>query len=262
MNPQRIRLNSASAAGRGATVPRREVAASVDTVHPIERLRAVARAGWAGPDMLAAEAAWALADLAVSDPVALVPACRRLLERHPGCGPLWWVAARVLTAGDPVAEAEQCGIELEEDPTDGLVQALLPPGARVVRHGGVGEVAAADLVLVPVDAVGTTGMVVDPDDRGLLLAARQVEVPIWIEAGVGRVLPPRLWAVMAERLERPPRDGPGIDAAGPAFGMSRRVVLESLGGVARVVGPGGGDEPAVALAGADCPEPAELLARW
>ena len=62
-------------------------------MHPIERLRYVARAGWAPPAVLAAEAAWALGDLALHEETAVLPACRRLLDRHPGCGPLWWVAA-------------------------------------------------------------------------------------------------------------------------------------------------------------------------
>ena len=31
------------------------------------------------------------------DPPGLVTACRRILDRHPLSGPLWWLAARVLT---------------------------------------------------------------------------------------------------------------------------------------------------------------------
>jgi hypothetical protein len=217
-------------------------------VHPIERLRYVARAGWGAPDVLAAEAAWALADLAVREGPAVLPACRRLLDRHPGCGPMWWVAARILTAGDPVDEGERCGDALESDETDELLDEAVPAGARVVRRGGVGEVASADIVVVQVDAIGPGGMVVDGDVLGLLEAARVVEVPVWVEAGVGRILPPRLWEALSAKV-----------AATPAIHSG---VVVGLTGVERVAGPSGVQSPRLALAGTDCPEPPELLAPW
>jgi hypothetical protein len=217
-------------------------------VHPIERLRYVARAGWGAPDVLAAEAAWALADLAVREGPAVLPACRRLLDRHPGCGPMWWVAARILTAGDPVDEGERCGDALESDETDELLDEAVPAGARVVRRGGVGEVASADIVVVQVDAIGPGGMVVDGDVLGLLEAARVVEVPVWVEAGVGRILPPRLWGALSAKV-----------AATPA---SHSGVVVGLTGVERVAGPSGVQSLRLALAGTDCPEPPELLAPW
>ena len=232
--------------GPGQGVPC--LAGSVPSVHPIERLRYVARAGWGAPDVLAAEAAWALADLAVREGPAVLPSCRRLLDRHPGCGPMWWVAARILTAGDPVAEGERCADALESDQTDELLDEALPPGARVVRHGGVGDVASADIVLVQADALGVGGMVVDADVLGLLEAARVVEVPVWVEAGVGRILPPRLWEALARKL-----------ASTTEF---RSGVVVGLAGVERVVGPLGSQPLRLALAGTDCPEPPELLAHW
>lgn len=223
-------------------------AGSVPYVHPIERLRYVARSGWGPPDVLAAEAAWALADLAVREAQAVLPACRRLLDRHPGCGPMWWVAAHMVTAGDPVAEGEQCADALECDQTDELLDEALPAGARVVRRGGVGDVASADIVVIQVDAFGAGGMVVDADVLGLLEAARVVEVPVWVEAGVGRILPPRLWDALTVKLASTP-------------GAHSGVVVD-LAGVERVVGPLGAQPPRLALAGTDCPEPPELLARW
>ena len=47
-------------------------------MHPIERLRYVARAAGEGPGLLAGEAAGALAAFA-DDPQGLVTACRRLV---------------------------------------------------------------------------------------------------------------------------------------------------------------------------------------
>jgi len=217
-------------------------------MHPIERLRYVARAGWAPPAVLAAEAAWALGDLALHEEPAVLPACRRLLDRHPGCGPLWWVAARILTAGDPVEEAERCVDALESDATSDLLREDIGGDRRAVRHGGVGDVASADVVIVEVDAIGPGGMVLDADDMGLIEAARAVEVPLWVEAGVGRVMPPKLWDAVVRRLEKAhiPRSGSVV----------------GLDGVARVAGPFGVQAVPIALAHTDCPEPAELLARW
>jgi hypothetical protein len=217
-------------------------------VHPIERLRYVARAGWAAPAVLAAEAAWALADLALHEEAALVPACRRLLDRHPGCGPLWWVAARVLTAGDPVEEAERCAEALETDATSDLLAEELDADGRAVRHGGVGDAAGADVVVVEAEALGPGGMIIDPDDTGLLEAARAVEVPIWVEAGVGRVMPPKMWEAMARRV------GDG--------GLRRSGIVMGLDGVDRVAGPYGVQRVEIALASTDCPEPAALTAPW
>ena len=230
-------------------------------MHPIERLRAVARADWAPADVLAAEAAWALGELATVEPHALLPACRRLLERHPGCGPLWWVCARMLCAGDPVPEAHRCIEELDADPTVELLEEALDTVGRAVRHGGVGDVASAEVVVVEAVALGADAMVVDPDDQGLLAAARAVEVPIWVEAGVGRSLPGRLFAAALRRLEDRSDVRRRHDAAPPAYGH-RRHVVEPLTGVAQVVGPQGAAAVTAALARTDCPEPPELLAPW
>ena len=57
-------------------------------MHPIERLRWIARAEDEPAASLGSEAAWTLAELAEQEPNALLTACRRLLDRHPACGPL------------------------------------------------------------------------------------------------------------------------------------------------------------------------------
>lgn len=208
----------------------------------------MARAGWAPPAVLAAEAAWALGDLALHEGSAVLPACRRLLDRHPGCGPLWWVTARILTAGDAAEEAERCVDLLEADPTSDLLHEGLGSETRMVRHGGVGDVASADVVVVEVDAIGPRGVVLDADDIGLIEAARAVGVPVWAEGGVGRVMPPRLWEAMVRRID--------------GSHHARSGVVVGLDGIVRVAGPVGIQDVAVALASSDCPEPGELLARW
>ncbi len=103
-------------------------------MHPIERLRYVARASGADPALLAQETAAALAALA-DEPGALVPSCRRLVDRHPTNGPLWSLVARVLTSAEPVKEARRVVAELDADPTAGILAAELPEDATVVLIG-------------------------------------------------------------------------------------------------------------------------------
>jgi hypothetical protein len=233
--------------------------------------------------VVAAEAASALADLADDDPLAVLPACRRLLERNPGCGPLWWVAARVVASEDPVDEAERCAEELESDPTDTLCDASAPP--RAVRHGGIGEVVGADVVIVEAAALGMSrvdgatatsrnmaldpsgergSMVINGDDLGLLEAALAADVTIWVVGGVGRVLPPRLWEALADRF-RSSHGARAGDLGGPSrLARSRRsgAVISDMRGVEQVVGPSGLLAPRDALGIAGCPAPAELLVPW
>ena len=103
-------------------------------MHPMERLRSVARASGVGAELLVQESAAALAALG-HDPAALVTACRRLVERHPAVGPMWWLASRVLCAPDPVAEAWKVSADLEADGTAGGLAAALPEDATVVLVG-------------------------------------------------------------------------------------------------------------------------------
>jgi hypothetical protein len=111
-------------------------------MHPIERLRAVARAGREDPTALAREAASALAAFS-AEPAALVTACRRLVERQPTCGPVWWLAARVLTAADPTGEAWRAADELGGDVTPTVLAAELPDDAAVVVLGWPDQVGSA-----------------------------------------------------------------------------------------------------------------------
>src|SRR3954465_14314228 len=77
-------------------------------MHPIERLRYVARSSGASQEMLVRETAGALAALGF-DPPGLVTACRRILDRHPLSGPLWWLSARRVPEHDPRRQAGDAG---------------------------------------------------------------------------------------------------------------------------------------------------------
>ncbi|MEO6628744.1 MAG: hypothetical protein ABIP03_09275 [Aquihabitans sp.] len=107
-------------------------------MHPIERLRYVARATGAPEDELVREAAASLAAFA-DDPVSLVTACRRLLDRHLTNGPIWWLCARTLAAGDPGDEAWRCLDSLALDRTVSEFGHALPEGARVGVVGWPGR---------------------------------------------------------------------------------------------------------------------------
>lgn len=103
-------------------------------MHPIERLRYVARASSSDQRLLVRETASALRGLHV-EPAGLVVACRRIVERHPTSGPLWWFCASMLTAAEPFAAAFDLANEIDDDPTPDHLVDLLPDDATVCLVG-------------------------------------------------------------------------------------------------------------------------------
>jgi hypothetical protein len=264
-------------------------------MHPIEHLRYVARATGADPSLLVRETATALAGVIRVEPAGLVPACRRLIERHLTVGPVWWLAARVLTAPDPVAAAHRAGAEIDDDPTAAVLARDLPDditvtvigwpdiaGAALRRRGdlevlitdGAGEgsilarrldeagtaaavvadagVAAAvvvsDLVVIEAAAAGPTGILASPGSHSAAAVAAHRGVPVWAVAGVGRVLPERLWDALLQRVDQ-----------GPAEPWDRSVELVPATLLTAVVGPTGLVDPDTGLAQATCPVAPELF---
>ena len=143
-------------------------------MHPIERLRFVARATGAPVDDVVHEAAASLAGFS-SDPVSLVTACRRLLDRHAAIGPVWWLCARTLLAPDPGDEAWRCHAAHHSDPTAAELTHALPEGARVVVVGwpdrlGAVLVPRGDLEVLVVDVAG--------DGPGFARALERADVPV------------------------------------------------------------------------------------
>jgi hypothetical protein len=127
-------------------------------VHPIERLRYVARTSGGDQAMVVRETAGALAGLGL-DPAGLVTACRRIVERHATSGPLWWLCARTLTAADPLSEAWRCVEAIEEDPTADELTMALPEDATVCVVGwpdlvGQALVRRGDVTVLAVDGHG------------------------------------------------------------------------------------------------------------
>lgn len=129
-------------------------------MHPIERLRYVARASGGDQRMLVRETASALRGLRM-EPAGLVVACRRIVERHPTSGPLWWFCSSMLTAAEPFAVANELADDVESDITPDHLYDLLPDDATVCVVGW------PDLVG---DAVMRRGdirvLAIDADDEG------------------------------------------------------------------------------------------------
>jgi hypothetical protein len=228
------------------------------------------------------------------DPAGLVTACRRIIDRHPVSGPLWWLSARVLTSNDPMDEAWDAADDITADRTGEQLAWALPDEATVtvlgwpdvagealVRRGDVdvlvvdalGEgsglvrrllhadvdaydvpaaglgaaVAASDVVLLEASAVGPDGFVSIAGARAAAAVGRTGDVPVWVVAGVGRLLPTRMWQALVGRL----------DALGEPWDLDDELV--PLDGVSAIAGPNGVEPVAEALRGIDCPIAPELF---
>jgi len=254
----------------------------------------VARAEGAGPTLLTREAAAALATFS-RESAALVTGCRRLIDRHPEVGPLWWLSAHVLLAADPASEIRRCADLLDGDDTGPILAAELPGSTTAVvvgwpeqvawalRRRGDVEVLAVDydgegealahrlsgagvdiwdvsasgaaaavvvsgLVVLEAVSAGPTGILAAPGSHAVAAVARRAGVAVWAVAGVGRVLPARLWEAQLSRL----------DATG-AEPWERTTELVPVDLIDTVVGPSGARPGSELALGADCPVAPELL---
>ncbi|MCE2511675.1 MAG: hypothetical protein J4F50_03785 [Acidimicrobiia bacterium] len=241
-------------------------------MHPIERLRYVARAGVVPVEPLVRESASALSSFA-DDPKGLLTSCRRLLARRGDCAPLVWLAARMLTAMDPRSEAVRVVEALGRDTTGRSLQRgleSLPASSSVLAVGELGVYAAAlddrqdlrwiepddleaastaDLVLMTSDCVGPSQALVVAETVSVAEMARGWGTPVWLIAGPGRILPERMWDLLGVR--RRPDD--------PA--MRGLAVLDLDRFVTQVVTPSGLRTPAEAARQSDCPIVPELFTR-
>lgn len=206
-------------------------------MHPIERLRFVARATGAPPDDVVQEAAASLASFA-DDPVSLVTACRRLIDRHPANGPIWWLCARTLVATDPGDEAWRCHSEFWEDPTADELAHGLPDGASVTVIGWPERLAGAfarrgDVQVRVVD--------VDGDGPGFVRALERLDVEA-VDVAVSGLAPAVAASdlVVLDASAIGPRDAlvaPGSWAAAAVARTSERPVW-LVGGRGRVLPAG------------------------
>lgn len=127
-------------------------------MHPIERLRYVARASGADQALLVRETAHALSAFR-DDPAGLVAAARRIVDRHPTSGPLWWLCSRVLTAPDANREAWDACDAIDSDATPTELAYALPDEGTACLVGWpelVGEALPrrGDVEVLAVDSLG------------------------------------------------------------------------------------------------------------
>lgn len=261
-------------------------------MHPVERLRHVARATGYPQDVIVAETARSLLACA-NDPAELVTACRRMVQRQAGSAPLVWLCARALCANDPRAELHAAFAEYEADRTAIELAHALPDEASIVvlgwpetiglalprrgdvevlvvdvhREGGAlvtqlvdhdvdaidvplaglgAAVADADLVLLEAAALAPSGFLGVAGSLAAAAVARLRAVPVWTVAGVGRLLPERMWEPVRDRV-----------LVGDPWDADDEVVPLDL--VDRVVGPTGPLPVADALRRTDCPIAPELF---
>ena len=194
-------------------------------MHPIERLRAVARARDLEQTLLASEAASVLGSLAF-DPMSLLTSCRRLIDRHPAAGALWWACARLLAADDARAEARRIALDLDDDPAridlslelpDGAVVAIVPDGAggsdlagdlagmrddlEVVEADGAAPAGGttAGILLVETGAAGPDRFLGAAGTAEAMAEAREAGAAVWLLVAVGRRLPGPLFDALATR---------------------------------------------------------------
>jgi hypothetical protein len=125
-------------------------------VHPIERLRYLARSSGTDQRVLVGETASALRSLGM-DPAGLVVSCRRIVERHPTSGPLYWLCSQLLTSVDPYSTARELASAIDEDLTPEVLIDALPIDATVCVVGwpdlaGEAVLRRGDLSVLAIDA--------------------------------------------------------------------------------------------------------------
>ena len=256
-------------------------------MHPIERLRHVARADGAPAEDVVHAAAASLAGFA-ADPISLVTASRRLIERHPANGALWSLCARVVTAPDPADEAWRCLDQFVADPTVGELGHSLPEGASVVVVGGPHRLVPAfasrgDVRVTAVDLEGDAYgferaldrhevAVTSVDAARLGAAAAGADLVVldgvavgpdvalaapgsWPVAAVATTEGVPVWLVAGWGRTLPPALWPAVRRRSePAQGVE----AVPLARVHRLVGPGGPEPVADGLVRVDAPAAPEL----
>lgn len=222
-------------------------------VHPIERLRFIARVDDVPTVQAVAEAASALQATA-ADPMELLTACRRLIAWRPLSAPLVWLAARMIASTDPVAEAQAAARHIITDPTVTELAGALPPGRRIAAIGSgeiTGSMAGADpsecdLALVEAEAVCELGALCVHGAAAQAAQARSNGAELWLVVRAARCLPVALWTSMRDRES----------ARAPQIAAPEVLGLEIF---ERAVGPGGPCTLPQATAHPGCPSVTELF---
>ncbi len=228
-------------------------------MHPIERLRFIARSGHASTALVVAEAAAAL-EATAADPRELLTACRRLIEWHPGSGPLVSLAANMISAADPADAARSATEAIRCDTTAHALDLILPPGvgAAVVGTGEIActlpqagaDVENCNLLIVESEAISEFGALCLPGARRAVARVRERSKPVWLVAAAGTRLPGPMWTAVRDRARC-------VDhTTGPALAPPEALSMDLFD---CVIGPQGPATPEDATETLDCPSVMELF---
>lgn len=209
------------------------------------------------------------------DPRGLLTSCRSLLDRRGHCGPLVWLAARMVAAIDPHDEAIDVVEAMDCDTTGWMLEdglCTLRDDFTALRVVAVGEIsvigtilyvtpdwhctgaedpsaaATADVVVVASDCAGPSEALVPVEAAPVVEVARDSGTPVWLYTGAGRVLPEAMWRPLSKRFV--PDDLADLGLA----------VLDLDRYVTKVVTPSGLRTPSEAAHQSDCPIVSELFA--
>ncbi len=191
-------------------------------MHPIEHLRYVARARGADPVSLVRETAYALGGFG-HEPAGLVLAARRIVQRHPACGPLWWLCSHAIGSLDPFEALSECQAAISSDPTPKNLCDAVPLGAvvcvvgwptvilRALEHREdvnvfVAEkdsdldavVTSCSVVIIEALAAGPTEVLCNAGSKDVVARAHSLQKPVWLVTPCGTCLPIALWTAMVK----------------------------------------------------------------
>lgn len=131
------------------------------------------------------------------DPAGLVVAARRIVERHPFTGPLWWLCANVTTSSEPFEAVWELADQIRSDRTASELAAALGDDVDVVTIGdpsviGDGLARRGDVRVLALDVDHSATSFVrrlerydvdyEPVDAGAAGAATRVADVVLIEA--------------------------------------------------------------------------------
>jgi hypothetical protein len=119
---------------------------------------------------------------------------------------------------------------------------------EVLDHGLGAAVTVSNLVIIEALAAGPDGLIASAGSHAAAAVAAAAGIPVWAVAGVGRVLPERLWQALTARVD---------ETGEEPWDRSEEVVPAAL--IDTVVGPDGPEPAATALTRQTCPVAPEML---
>lgn len=155
-------------------------------------------------------------------------------------------AAALARRADVASLVVDAGGDGEGSELAARLQGIGADAVEVAEGSMAAAVRVADLVVLEAAALGPEDFLAVSGAYAAATVARHAGVPVWLTAGVGRMLPPGLWTAMTQRLER-------------AHSWTAAEEIVPLDLVELVVRPTGATSGAALITEpADCPDAPEL----